>query len=72
MIERLRIELPRRQQAGYLSYVDLGEAMLCAAQRNSARSRECLQRYRQYLFDAGIEQVPARVAEIEAELDARG
>jgi len=72
LIEHLRAELPRRQQAGYLFYVDLYEAMLCAAQRKNARARECLQRVRQYLLDAGIEQVPARVAALEAELDARG
>ena len=72
LIEHLHVELPRLQQAGYLPLVDLYEAMLCAAQRNSARSRECLQRYRQYLLDAGIEQVPARVTELEAELDAPG
>jgi hypothetical protein len=72
LIEHLRAELPRRQQAGYLFYVDLYEAMLYAAQRKSGRARECLQRYRQYLLDAGIEQVPAQVAQIEAELEARG
>jgi hypothetical protein len=72
LIEHLRRELPRRHQSGYLWYCDLYEAMLCAAQGKNALARECLQRFKQYLLEAGIEQVPAQVAQIEAELDARG
>jgi class 3 adenylate cyclase/tetratricopeptide (TPR) repeat protein len=71
LIEHLRIELPRRHQSGYLPYVDLYEALLCVAQGKSARARECLQCYRQYLHNAGIVQVPAPVAKIEAEIAAR-
>jgi hypothetical protein len=72
LIDHLRTELPRRHQSGLLFYVDLYEAMLCSAQGKSARARECLQRVKKYLLDAGIEQVPSQVASLEAEIDARG
>lgn len=69
LIERLRIDLPERNSDGSLGGVDLCDGRLHVRQGKTVQARECLERVRRRLRDAGIDHVPAPVAALAAEIE---
>ncbi len=72
MIERFRAELPAKNMSGMLGLVDLCDGRLLVSRGRKAQARECLDRIRQRLRDAGLEHVPAPVAALTAEIEGAG
>ena len=68
LIERLRAELPAKYMSGGLSLVDLYDGRLLAHQGKTTQAQECLARIRQQLHDAGVDDAPAPVAVLAAEI----
>lgn len=71
LIERLRVELQERNLSGLLGLVDLHEGRLLAHQGKKEQAQECFERIQRRLRDAGVDQVPAPVAELAAEIASR-
>jgi hypothetical protein len=70
LIDRLRIDCELKNTRGYLGLVDLFEGRLLAHQGKKQQAKEVVERIRCRLDEAGIESIPAPVAELMAEISA--
>lgn len=70
MIKRLRLELPQNSMHGFLGIVDLCEGRLLAHRGEQVQAQMVIQRIRTWLDEAGVEEVPKAVKELQAQVDS--